>query len=107
MFVLIVAAPATPTTAEQAAIFKAAGFLRMSSAWRTRDCVGLESDSYEAGKIDAYRDLNGDGRPEAVIVEGSAICYGNTGQSFWLVSKQTDGSWKRITSDLGFPEFLT
>ena len=51
-------------------------------------------------------DLNGDGRPEAIVTEGGTYCYGNTGTGFWLVSQQADGSWKLITNSQGSAEFL-
>jgi len=53
------------------------------------------------------KDLNGDGRPEAIVTEGTTFCYGMTGQAFWLVSEQADGGWKLITNEIGIPEFLT
>jgi len=97
---------ATPPPAERAAIFKAASFAQHGGQWKTANCEGLESVSYSPGAIETYRDLNGDGRPEAVVTEGGAICYGNTGQYFWLLTKQANGSWKRMVDQLGMPEFL-
>jgi hypothetical protein len=69
--------------------------------------MGLEGASYSPGAIEAYKDLNSDGRPEAVVTEGSAICYGNTGTHFWLLSKQANGSWKRIVDETAMPEFTS
>ena len=99
-------APPVPA-AEQPAIFKAAGFTRQGAKWKSGNCEGLESESYSPGSVDTFRDLNGDGRPEAVVREGGAICYGNAGQHFWLMSKQPDGSWKRIFEQTGIPDFLS
>jgi len=92
--------------AEQAAIFAAAGFSRRDGAWKSGNCDGAESASYSPGRIDLYRDINGDARPEAVVSEGGAVCYGMTGTHFWLVSKQADGSWRRIHDETAMPEFL-
>lgn len=39
--------------------------------------------TYEPGRIEERRDLNGDGKPEAIITEGGTYCYGNTGAAFW------------------------
>src|ERR1044071_2642299 len=89
-------AAGTAPTADQSAIFKAAGFAQSGGVWKSGNCDGAESESYSPGTIDRYEDLNGDGRPDAVVAEGGAICYGMTGMHFWLVSKQADGSWKRI-----------
>lgn len=54
-------------------------------------CDDLGAGSYTPAVIDAVRDLNGDARSEAVIVEGSVYRYGDPGQGLWLVSQQADG----------------
>jgi len=100
----ILAASAVPPT-EQAAIFAAAGFTRAHGGWHT-DCDQADSGSYEPGTIETYRDLDGDGRPEAVVTEGSGFCYGNTGTGFWLLSKRADGSWSKLFQSPGMAEFL-
>lgn len=106
-FLLLAAlAPTTAPPGEQSAIFKAAGFVQQGGRWRTRDCMGMEGASYEPGSIQTYRDLNGDGRPEAIVTEGSAICYGMTGSHFWLLSKQADGKWRLMFDETAMPEFL-
>jgi hypothetical protein len=92
--------------AEQAAIFKAAGFTRQGTTWKSGNCDGAESASYSPGAVETFRDLNGDGRPDAIVVEGGAVCYGMTGMHFWLLSKQANGSWKRIYDETAMPEFL-
>ncbi len=92
--------------AEQAAIFKAAGFAQPRGTWKSGNCDGAESESYSPGSIETYRDLNGDGRAEAVVTEGGGMCYGMTGQHFWLLSKQADGSWKLMTEETAMPDFL-
>ena len=106
MLALLIAAAVSVPAAEQAAIFKAAGFARNGGVWKSGNCKGAESDSYEPGAIDTYRDLNGDGRPETIVTEGGAICYGDTGTHFWLLSKQAAGGWKRIYDETAMPDFL-
>jgi hypothetical protein len=98
---LAIAAP----PAEQAAIFTAAGFKKSRGAWRT-DCDQPGQGDYQAGAIETYRDLNGDGRPEAVVTEGGSFCYGNTGTGFRLLSKQANGSWAKLYDSQGIAEFL-
>ena len=98
---LAVSAPA----ADEAAIFAAAGFKESRGAWRT-DCDQPDSGSYQPGAIETYRDLNGDGRPEAVVTEGSGFCYGNTGTGFWLLTKQPSGKWAKLYDSPGVAEFL-
>jgi len=94
--------PATVDAADRAAIFKAAGAVQRGDKW-----IICSEDPQAAGaSIDEVRDLNGDGRPEAITSEGGSFCYGFTGTGFQLLSQQADGSWKRITSDIGIPEPL-
>jgi hypothetical protein len=98
------AATTTLQPAEEAAVFKAAGFTRRGNAWRS----GCDDPTpgYSPGKIEQVADLNGDGLPEAVLSEGGTFCYGHTGQKFWVVSKLANGGWKVMTSSTGIPEFL-
>jgi hypothetical protein len=93
------------TVDEQAAVFKAAGFKLMGKEWRACE-TGDSGAPYSPGVIEAVRDLNGDGRPEAVVTEGGSYCYGAAETGFQLLSKQTDGSWRVITGSSGVPEFL-
>jgi len=95
-----------PPAAEQAAMFRAAGFIQRGSEWRTRDCEGMEGDSYAPGHVDAYGDANQDGRPDAVISESSAICYGMAGMKFWVLAKDAAGKWRVMTAQIGMPDFL-
>ena len=106
MLLLAAMLAASAPAAEQAAIFKAAGFARRGGAWKSGNCDGFESSGYGPGRIETYRDLNGDGRPEAVVTEGGAICYGHTETHFWLLSKQANGGWKQITDETAMPDFL-
>jgi hypothetical protein len=107
MLALLLAAAVSVPPVEQAAIFTAAKFTRARGLWKSGNCNGMESESYEPGSIDTYRDLNSDGRPDAVVIEGGGICYGNTGQHFWLLSKQANGSWKRMMDETAVPDFLS
>jgi hypothetical protein len=106
LLMLLAAAAAAPSPADQAAIFTAAGFTRHGTEWRTKNCEGMEGASYGPGTLDTFRDLNGDGRPEAVVSESSAICYGMTGTHFWLLSKQASGAWKLVFNETAMPDFL-
>ncbi|HEY0413779.1 MAG TPA: hypothetical protein VGD66_11610 [Allosphingosinicella sp.] len=104
----LLAAP-VPTTLSRAdvdAAFRAAGFRWRERRWRS-DCIDLGNPSYAPGRIARVADLNGDGRPEAVIIEGSAACFGVTGTRFALVGKQADGRWRRIVRLVGIPRFLS
>lgn len=93
------AAPA-PSAEERAAIFKAAGFKAKGDAW-----IRCEEDpptaSYSPGRIE-LADLNGDGNPEAWVYESSVFCYGNTAESFVLLTKAGD-SWRKLADEVGVP----
>jgi len=90
--------------AEAAAAFRAAGFSRIAGRWQA--CGDPGTESYVPGAIEQVADLNGDGRPEAVITEGSGYCFGTTGVSYSLVSRQADGSWKLMAQGQGIATFL-
>src|SRR3546814_19658905 len=62
--------------AERAAIFKAGGAVLRGGKWL--GCA--DAPSPEPATIDLYKDLNGDGRPEAVVTSYGTYCYGMTGQ---------------------------
>ena len=105
MLMLAAALATAAPPAEQVAIFKAAGFTRAGGKWHT-DCDQPDSGQYGPGAIETYRDLNGDGRPEAVVTEGGSFCYGNTGVGFWLLTKRPNGSWQKLYQSQGIAEFL-
>lgn len=90
------------SSADKAAAFRAAGFKQVGGQWRS--CDAPRGSVYEAGKIEQIRDLNGDGRPEVIITEGSTFCYGGDEVGFSIVTKKANSSWKRVT---GSPGYLT
>ena len=98
--------PASADAARDAAIFRAAGFQQTRRGWESGCDDPSAGAVYDPGAIDQVKDLNGDGRPEAVVTEGGSLCYGNTGMAFSLVSQQADGSWKLVYENIGVPEFL-
>lgn len=105
MLSLLLALAAVAPPAEEAAIFKAAGFTQAGGKWHS-DCDQPDSGDYTPAAIEDYRDLNGDGRPEALVTEGSGFCYGNTGVGFSLLSKTPAGEWKPLYQSPGIAEFL-
>ena len=96
--------PIELSTSDRDAAFRAAGFVRQGERWRK--CIDDPSVSYSPGRIEQSGDFNGDGRPDAVVVEGSTFCNGHAGSSFHLVSKQPDGAWKLLTESSGVATFL-
>lgn len=85
-----------------AAIFAAAGAVRRDGGW----VMCKEGPEPPSARIEARRDLDGDGRDEAIVSEDGSFCYGSTGMGFALVSQQADRSWRRLTSGSGVPEVL-
>jgi hypothetical protein len=71
-----------------------------------RSCDPPKESFYEPGKIEEVRDLNGDGRPEAIITEGSTFCYGGDEVGFAVVSQQADSTWKLIVKSEGIATVL-
>ena len=87
------------TETDQQAIFKAAGAVQ-----RKGMCLMCADDPHSRGaSIETVRDLNGDGRPEAVVTEGGTFCYGHAGMGYQLLSKQADGRWRVMTGGSGIP----
>ena len=94
----------TLAASDRAAAFRAAGFSKVGDEWHYCDDPGTAS--YAPGEIEQSGDFNGDGRPDAVIVESSSYCHGMTGTGYSLVSKQPDGTWALITENTGVLTFL-
>lgn len=90
--------------ADRSAAFHAAGFEQVGNQWRA--CDAPADSVYTPGKIEEVRDLDGDGRPEAIITEASTFCYGGDEVGFSIVSKQSDASWKLIASGAGVATVL-
>lgn len=82
----------------QIEIFKSAKFKKTNLGWESRCSLG---------NISYYGDLNKDGRPDAIVVDGGIGCYADTGIGFYIVTQQTDRKWVRIFNSRGKPEFLS
>ncbi len=100
---IALAQPAPPLpAAEQAAILTAAGATRTGGKW----LICAEDPQSAGAVIDQVRDLNGDGRPEALVVEDGLFCNGSSGMRFSLVSKQANGQWRELFASSGMAEIL-
>lgn len=89
--------PAAGTPADRAAAFRAAGFAPTRGRY-------LACDPRQELDIE-IRDLNGDGRPDAVITNHGTECFGNTGQGYVLVTKDASGAWRKLFENMGIPDF--
>jgi len=88
---------------DRAAVFKAAGATRQKDG---RWVICTDDPQASGATIDEVLDLNGDGRPEAVVNEGGTYCNGASGTRFALVSQQADGRWRSMLDSQGMAEFL-
>lgn len=99
-------ASTSPPPTGDAAIFVAAGMKRTGGHWESGCNDGNDpGNSYSPAEISERKDLNGDGQIDAVVTEGGAYCYGNTGTQFWLLAGQPGGKWKLLVSAIGIPDF--
>ena len=86
------------SASDKAAIFKAAGF-KLKGGRQVR-CEDDVTASYMPGIIEPA-DLNGDGKNEAFVREGSLFCYGNTAEAFVLVGRDAKGKWTVLLDQVG------
>jgi len=86
------------SAADQAVIFKAAGFKAKGDKW-----VRCEDDTTQSGMTGfiEVEDLNGDGVNEAWVRESSTFCYGNTAEAFVLLGKDAKGAWTILLDQVG------
>jgi hypothetical protein len=85
--------------AEQATIFRAAGFA--ATGGRFLACDGRSPLEAQVG------DFNGDKRPDALVIDQGLQCYGADETGFVLVSKGANGGWTKLYGSPGVPRFLT
>ena len=90
------------TLAEQAVVFKAAGFREAKDGRHIRCEEEATLPSTSPGSIE-LDDLNNDGQPEAWVKETNLYCYGEKYQTFVLLTKRS-GRWRVILDDTGIPE---
>jgi hypothetical protein len=95
-------ADVTLSEADKAAVFKAAGAVQRKGMW----LMCADEPNPSGATIETVSDLNGDGRPEALVTEGGTFCYGRAEAGYALLSKQTNGSWRVMTGGSGMPTFL-
>jgi hypothetical protein len=89
---------ATLAPRDTAAMMEAAGYVAKGGKY-------LACDGQQPLGVDA-RDINGDGRMDAVITDYGLECFGSTETGFTLMSKDAGGRWKQIYSSPGIPNFL-
>jgi hypothetical protein len=90
--IILVLLPATALAqqlpvAERPAVLKAAGATQTGGKW----LICAEDPQSSGAAIDQIRDLNGDSRPDALVIEDGLFCNGSSGMRFSLLSKQANG----------------
>lgn len=95
------AQPSPFSPEETAAIYRGAGFKVQGNT-----VIGCDAEDPGWPRsqffIEAV-DLDGDGRPEAIAIEGNVACYGGTGQAFTILARNPDGSWRALATQWGVP----
>lgn len=89
---------AAASGADRVAIFKAAGFAPTAGRYLMCDKqtpLGLET-----------RDINGDGRLDAIVLDGGLECYGSSEAGFVILTRSAAGKWTRLHGSPGVPQFL-
>ncbi len=87
------------TVAQREAVFQAAGaHFYPERGW----ALCYDPEHPFRARIAKFADINGDGRPEAVVEQDSPFCYGNHGPGNILLTRQANGQWAKI--GIGAPE---
>ena len=86
-----------PSKDEEALIYKAAGIKKTAMGWESK-CSLVH--------IETYKDLNNDGRMDAIVRDGGTKCYGATGTGFYILTKQNNHTWTKILNSKGTPIIL-
>lgn len=88
--------------ADLSAAFTAAGATRKNDLWT----LCADNPDTTGARIETAADINGDGLPDAVIVEDGSFCYGHTGVGYAVVSKLASGGWRLMSQGPGMAMFL-
>lgn len=92
------------SAADRLAILRAAG-LKPVGKGKWTACT--EDDSgHSEGDVAMVRDINGDGRAEAMVRDGGIFCNGMAGVHSTLLTRTTAGAWKPMFDTQGFIGFL-
>ncbi len=78
------------------------GGCRLQGAWHGLRALrrGDAQASSQPSAIEVV-DLNDDGRPEAFVTESSLFCYGGTEGLVVLLTKEANGTWRKLLDTPG------
>jgi hypothetical protein len=91
--------------AERDRIFRAAGAEPVGGGRWTR-CTMDDTGRSEA-QVSLFQDVNGDGRPEALVHDQGSFCNGMAGMNSTVLTQTAEGSWKLLYQNQGFAYFTT
>ena len=79
----------------------------MGGAWKGCDGASEASLPADDNVINGapIMDINGDGKPEVIVADGSYECYGNNGGQFHILTP-VPGGWREIAEAQDMPIFL-
>lgn len=92
------------STAERGRLFRAAGMQQIGGGKWT-GCAEDESGMSDA-EIVMVQDINGDGRPEALVRDNGTFCNGMAGVRSVVMSQSQAGAWSVLYENQGFANFL-
>ncbi len=93
--------PAALSPAQFDQLMRTAGYVKAGNAWK--GCDGATTVTRQNVE---FKDLNGDGRPEALITADGTECFGMTGAGFQLL-RQTASGWQVMANETGIATFQT
>ena len=87
------------STADAAAIYRAAGFAMKGG--QPVDCAAADP-SWPRSRIDIEAiDLDADGKFEAILTEANSACYGRDEMQFTILARNPGGTWRRLARNTG------
>lgn len=89
---------------ERTAVFRAAGVQAVGGG-RWTGCTEDASGRSEA-QLAMIEDINGDGRPDAMIRDSGSYCNGYAGVASTVLTQTSTGAWSVMLSTQGFINFL-
>jgi hypothetical protein len=90
--------------AEREALFRAAGMAPIGGdKWTS---CAVDPTGRSEAQVAMVEDINGDGRPEAMIRDGGTFCNGHAGVASTVLTQTPEGTWQVLYANQGFVNFL-
>jgi hypothetical protein len=98
------AAQAPFSSKEIRAIYSTAGFAVQGST--VIGCDAKDPNGPRSRFSIRAADLNGDGKPEAIVSEANTACYGRDEQRFTVLAQDASGQWRKLGTGAGATRVL-